>query len=67
MKIRLLTGLAGYDKKGNIYSHRPGDEIELPPQEARGLLESEQAEPVAVKSAARAEKRPRTPVAAETR
>lgn len=43
MKVRLTTGRA--DGEGN--SWEPGDEIEVPDDEAKRLLESGSAEPIA--------------------
>lgn len=64
----MLTGIAGTDKDGNVFSFANGEEIDVAEESAKRLLETGQAEPVAVKPQARAEKRtsPRA-ATAETR
>ena len=53
MKVKLLVSRAGVGFAQNI-----GDTIEVGKDEAKRLLESGQAEPVAEKRASKAEKRP---------
>jgi len=57
MRIRMLTDQAGADKDGKIEVRENGQEYEVPSAEAKRLLESGQAEPVARKGSDRAEKR----------
>lgn len=53
MKVKLLVSRAGVD-----FAQGVGDVIDVENDEAKRLLESGQAEPVAEKRAAKAEKRP---------
>lgn len=52
MKVKLLTSRAGID-----FAQDAGDVIEVSNDEAKRLLESGQAEPVAKKASDKAEKR----------
>jgi hypothetical protein len=63
MRIRLLTGRATNDGRE---AWSPGDELELPDDEARKLIEQGSAEPVAMKGSDRRETRP-SATAPETR
>ena len=57
MKLELRTTRVTTDKAGAVIQQNPGDVIDLPAEEAKALLESDQATPVARKKAERAERR----------
>jgi hypothetical protein len=57
MKLELRTTRVTTDKDGRTVQQNPGDVIDLPSDEAKALLESDQAAPVARKKAERAERR----------
>jgi hypothetical protein len=50
--VKLLTSAAGEN-----FSYAPGDEIQLPADEAKRFLDAGLAEPVAKRASAKAEKR----------
>lgn len=57
MKVKLKVTRSTTDKDGRTIAHHEGETIDVPNDEAKRLLESDQAEPVAKKRAERAERR----------
>lgn len=57
MKVKLKVTRSTVDKDGRAIANHEGETIDVPNDEAKRLLESDQAEPVAKKRAERAERR----------